>query len=248
MSITHIAICITLLIWAGPMQAQQSFQSVFLPDKEYHITVETTVSGNDGHQDIIPSSSTQRILLTTGSAVAGEIPVRLTVFSASNTSGSAGSETLNWEFTFRASEDGTIRDISVQSGSEEVNSDLASSMLGRQLHGVILMPAYKFATPPNAPTVNIEKSESRIGSENLVDVTWTMELPELQESPVVTSPMSRIAGGSGVYDTELRFFTEFEQYQTNRIYVVEDSHAAEREILMRRETRVRTMISDASGR
>jgi len=230
------------------MQAQQSFQSEFLPDKEYHITVETTVSGNDGHQDVIPSSSTQRILLTTGSAVAGEIPVHLTVFSASNASGSEGNETLMWEFTFRASENGTIREISVQSGSEEVDSDLAGSMLGRQLHGVILMPAYKFATPPNAPTVNIQKNEPRIGSENLVDVTWTMEMPELQESPVATAPMSRIAGGSGVYDTEMRFFTEFEQYQTNRIYVVEDSHAAEREILMRRETRVRTVISDASGR
>ncbi len=232
-----------LLALAASSQAQTEIASRFLPNKEYSITLSKALSGNDGYRDVVPSSNTQRYVIRTGALDGSSFPVEMTVFTPLQSGISAQTERVDWDITFTASQEGEISDVEIKSSTESMQQSLAKSILDRHLGDLLFAPVYKLELGRNAGKAMVERAVRRDGTGELYDVTYVVDLPELKETG---APMAQQAGGHGVFDAQLGFFTELVKKEMSKIFVYEDAKGEENHIVMHKDTSVITVIRDVN--
>jgi hypothetical protein len=227
----------TIALWA-----QQNITPTLQPSMEYDVTITTTVGGNDGMDDIAPSSSTQRLLLRTGAREGDAVPGRLTVYTTQH-SAAASNERVEWEFTFRLTANGVLEEVATVSSQESMDGELAAGFLGRELEVLLFPDTFAARRGAQQPTFRIDKAAKRDGVGELFDVTYTMDFPESTEGR--GAPMFRSGSGFGVYDGGLAIFTTRTQKEESRIYVAGDNLGPEKQVTMRRETVIETKVRPA---
>jgi hypothetical protein len=239
-SVTAIALILTFSFIASAQQVQLA--SRFQPNKEYSMSIAVGVSGTDGYKDIVPSASSQRVHIRTGAPSGGAFPVEMTMYSPVQQHGSTVEERVQWKFAF-SENGGDIENISILSSDESMEQSLARSILHRYLADILFSPVYTLETGRNTGTPMVERTVRRDGVGEVYDVTYVMNLPALKEAG---APMAQHAGGYGVYDAQLGFFTELVKQEMSKIYQYEDATGEEHHIVMNRETKILTSIRDVT--
>lgn len=239
--VTGIVLILTVSFVAGAQQ-QTQVATRFAPNKSYSLSIAVHVSGTDGYKEIVPSASTQRVEILTGAPDDGAFPVEMTIYSPVQQHGGSPEERVQWKFTF-SDEDGSIENVRIASSSESMEQSLARSVLHRYLGDMLFSPVYKLETGRNTGTPVVERAIRRDGTGELYDVTYVMNLPVLKEAG---APMAQHAGGYGVFDAQLGFFTELVKQEMSKIYQYEDATGEEHHIVMNRETSVITVIRDVN--
>ena len=211
----------------------QDVRSRFLPDKVYTVTIKKTLAGNDGFQDIPPSTSTQRMRIETGPAANGGIPVDLTIFRTQQR-GEEQSDAVDWRFTFTAMNDGAIGDARVVSSAEQMDNEFAYAMVSRMLEPVLFHTTLTLKEANKNRTV-IGKTVARPGATDFIDVEYTIDFSASEaERGVAGGPLTAEARGTALFNAALSFFTERKHTEVSKIFIAEDALGAENNLRMDR--------------
>ncbi|MFZ1728702.1 MAG: hypothetical protein WBQ23_15450 [Bacteroidota bacterium] len=221
----------------------QTVQSRFLPNKTYDVTIKKTLSGNNGYQDVAPSTSTQRMHIVTEAADGNGIPVELTVYRTQQR-GEAQSNDIDWQFSFTAMSDGSISDAKISSSIEPIDAKLVLGMLSRQLDAVLFNSNYTYPRG-NKDRIVIGRTAPRDGAEQFADVDYTVDFSASEaEKGAGREPLTTTASGTALYNSSLQFFTERKHSEINKIFVVEDAVGSEKNVLMQKDLRIEVVIAD----
>ena len=235
---------IALVAAAGLASASaQTTQSRFLPNKTYDVVIKKTLGGNDGFQDIAPTTSTQRMHIVTGVAEGGGIPVELTVYRTQQR-GEAASNDIDWQFRFTAANDGAIGDVSVTSSAEPTESSLAFAMLSRMLEQVLFNTDYNLRKA-NKDQIVVGRSAPRDGAASFVDVDYTIDRSATEaEESATSASLKTESRGTALFNTDLQFFTERSLSETSRIFVAQDALGDEKNVVMQKDLRIEVQVKD----
>jgi hypothetical protein len=235
---------IALVAAAGMTTASaQTAVSRLLPDKQYDVTIKKTLSGTDGFQEIAPSTSTQRMRIMTDPVSGGGIPAELTVYRTQQ-QGQAASDAIDWQFRFTVMADGTIDDLRVVSAAESTEESLAFAMLSRMLDPVLFNTGIALRRA-NKDQIVITRSTPRDGAANFVDVEYNIDFSASElEKGANREPIATDVKGTALFNTDLQFFTERTHNETSKIFVAEDALGSEKNVVMRRDLRIETHITD----
>jgi hypothetical protein len=241
MSLRIASMMLLFSICTAFSHAQVDISSRFLPDKEYLLTVTQTVTGHDGEKDVAPGGTSQLYTIRTGAASGGAMPVSMTVHTPRQLTQGDDAVRVEWEFTFTIHDDDSFGTIALRSAGESGDATLVTSVLHRNLSTLLFAPPYKLESGRNTGTPIVERAVPRDGAGELYDVTYVLEMPQLKETG---SPMTQHAGGHGLFDAQLGFFTEFVRLERSTIYVYEDALGDGKQIVIERETRITAEIRD----
>lgn len=232
----------SLLSVAGTLAHAQELQSRFLPDREYAVTIKKTLSGHDGFQEVIPVTSTRRIIIVTGAHSGSGIPVTVTVYNSIQASRN-NEESIQWVFVFTAMDDGKLADVQITSGSEPIDAKLAFAMLSRNLQPVLFQTAYALERR-DKDVVTFVKKAPRDGAEDFVDIEYVVDKSASEKEEGETrEPMATEDSGTAVYHAGDQFFLERVLNEVNRIYVAEDAMGEEKNVIMRKDLRITATIT-----
>jgi hypothetical protein len=233
---------VALLVAAGAATAQQT-ASRFVPDKNYTVTIKKTLSGNDGFQDLPPTTSTQRVHIVTGAAAGGGVPVEATVYRTQQR-GEEASNDIDWQFRFTAMDDGSIGDLQVTSSAEAIDDNLAFAMLSRMMEPVLFHTVYSLRKA-NKDRVVLGTARPRDGARNYIDVEYTVDFSASEaDKTVERGPLATEARGTALFNTDLQFFTERTHNEVSRIFIAEDALGSEKNVRMDRTVRVEVVVGD----
>ncbi len=235
---------IVLIAVAGIVSATaQTTQSRFLPNKTYDATIKKTLGGNDGFQDIAPTTSTQRMRIVTDAADGDGIPVELTVYRTQQR-GEAATNDIDWQFRFNAMNDGAIGDVTVTSSTEPTESSLAFAMLSRMLDQVLFSTDYALRKA-NKDRIVIGRSAARDGADSFVDVDYTIDnsTSELEQG-ANRETLATESKGTALFNTDLQFFTERNHSETSKIFVAQDALGDEKNVVMQKDLRIEVKVAD----
>ncbi|MBE0643802.1 MAG: hypothetical protein IH600_06955 [Bacteroidetes bacterium] len=239
---TILFIAIIAAASVGSAMAQTT-QSRFLPNKTYDVTIKKTLGGNDGFQDIAPTTSTQRMHIVTDAADGDGIPVELTVYRTQQR-GEAASNDIDWQFRFTAMNDGAMGDVSVTSSAEPTESSLAFAMLSRMLDPVLFNTAYTLRKA-NKDRIVLGRSAPRDGAASFVDVDYMIDYSASElEQGASREPLATESKGTALFNTDLQFFIERNHHETSKIFVAQDALGDEKNVLMKKDIRIEVKVSD----
>lgn len=228
-----LAIC---LLTAASLTAQD-VRARFQPDKVYTITIKKTLAGNDGFQDIPPSTSTQRMRIETGAMTDGGIPVDLTIFRTQQR-GEEQSDAVDWRFGFTAMNDGAIGDARVVSSAEQMDDAFAYAMVSRMLEPVLFHTSYALKEA-NKNRVVLGTIAPRAGAPDFIDVDYTIDFSASEaKRGVAEGPLSAEARGTALFNATLSFFTERTHTEVSKIFIAEDALGAEKNLRMDRTLKI----------
>jgi hypothetical protein len=240
--ITIFALTLVVFLAAGTAVAQETL-SRFQPDKTYAVTVKKTLSGDDGFQDMPPTTSTQRIRIVTDAAADGGIPVEVTAYRTQQR-GAEATNDIDWQFRFTAMDDGTVGDVRVTSSAESIDDNLAYAMLSRVLEPVLFETVYRLRKA-NKDRVVIGRVAPRDGARNFVDVDYTVDYSASEaEKGVERGPLATEAKGTALFNTDLQFFTERSYNEVSKIFIAEDALGSEKNVRMDKTLRVDVVVED----
>lgn len=240
--LTHIMFFAVLtLLPMSFLQAQTQVESRFLPERTYDVTISNTTEGTDGVQNVPTHTSTQRIHIETGTAMAAGIPVEMTVYRLQQDNDAVTNE-IDWAFRFVAADDGAIGDLTVTSAAEEVSEGLAFAMLSRVLDPVLFQTAYALRRA-NQDRIILGSGTPRDGAEDVIDFDYTIDVSETERQREAM-PLATEMEGTVVYNAAEQFFVERMQKETNRIYIVADEMGDEKNITMKKEIQVSVQITE----
>ncbi len=235
---------IAIVAAAGIMSASaQTTQSRFLPNKTYDVTIKKTLGGNDGFQDVAPTTSTQRMHIVTDAAEGGGVPVELTVYRTQQR-GEAASNDVDWQFRFTAMNDGAIGDVTVTSSAEPTGDNIAFAMLSRMLEPVLFSSTYTLRKA-NKDRIVVGRSVPRDGADSFIDVDYTIDnsASELEQG-ASREPVATESKGTALFNTDLQFFTERRHSETNKIFVAQDALGDEKNVVMQKDLHIEVKIAD----
>ena len=238
-----VSLFILTALMLGSAADAQTLQSRFLPNREYNVSITKTLSGNDGTQDVPPSTSTQRIRIETGARSGNVIPVTMEVYSTVQQS-RGNEEALQWEFAFDAHDDGSLSDVRIVSAAEAFPDELAHAMLSRQLAPVLFETLYTL-TQRNQDRVIIGRQSPRDGAESFVDIEYIVDksLSEAEQG-ADREPMATEDSGTALFNTDDQFFTERVLNEVNRIYVAADEAGEAKNVVMRKDVVIKVDIGE----
>lgn len=232
---------IVVLVTAGAMTAQDA-ASRFQPEKTYTVTIKKTLSGNDGFQDLPPTTSTQRMRIVTEAETGGGIPVEVTVYRTQQR-GMEASNDIDWQFRFTALNSGAIGDVQVTSSVEPIDDNLAFAMLSRMLDPVLFNTAYVLRKA-NEDRIVLGRTAPRDGAANFVDVDYTIDFSASEAARGADrEPMATEARGTALFNTDLTFFTERTHNEVSKIFVAEDALGSEKNVRMDKTLRVEVSVA-----
>lgn len=241
-SVSILTLAFIVLLAAGTAVAQETL-SRFQPNKTYSVTVKKTLSGNDGFQDMPPTTSTQRVRIVTDAAAGGGIPVEVTAYRTQQR-GQEASNDIDWQFRFTAMDDGTLGDVRVTSSAEQIDDNLAYAMLSRVLEPVLFETVYRLRKA-NKDRVVIGRSAPRDGARNFVDVDYTVDFSASEaEKGVERGPLATEAKGTALFNSDLNFFTERTHTEVSKIFVAEDALGSEKNVRMDKTLRVEVVVEN----
>lgn len=238
---TFVSLIILTAVMLGSAADAQTLQSRFQPDRVYNVSITKTLSGNDGTQDVPPSTSTQRIRIETGARSGTVIPVTMEVYSTVQQS-RGNKEVLQWEFAFDAHDDGSLSDVRIVSAAEPFPDELAHAMLSRQLAPVLFETVYALKQR-NQDRVIIGRQSPRDGAESFIDIEYSIDrtLSEAEQG-ADREPMATEDSGTALFNTDEQFFTERVLNEINRIYVAPDENGEEKNVVMRKDVVIAVRI------
>lgn len=240
--ISILALTLIIVLAAGTAVAQETL-SRFQQNKTYAVTVKKTLSGDDGFQDLPPSTSTQRIRIVTDAAAGGGIPVEVTAYRMQQR-GAEATNDIDWQFRFTAMDDGTLGDVRVTSSAESIDDNLAYAMLSRVLEPVLFETVYRLRKA-NKDRVVIGRIAPRDGARNFVDVDYTVDFSASEaEKGVERGPLATEAKGTALFNTDLQFFTERSYNEVSKIFIAEDALGSEKNVRMDKTLRVDVVVED----
>ena len=220
----------------------QTLQSRLLPDRTYAVMIKNALSGFDGFKEVIPVTSTQRIVIETGSKAGTAVPCTITIYSTVQDS-RKNAETEQWKFTFLANDDGKITDVKTVSALEQLDEKIALSILSRQLGTVLFQTGYALQRR-GGEDVTIQSQTPRDGAEDFVDISYKIERHEVEEKMRAhDAPMATEDSGTAVFHMGEQFFLERTFREINRIYIAEDALGEEKNVMMQKDVRVEAVIS-----
>lgn len=241
-SVLILTLAFIVLLAAGTAVAQETL-SRFQPNKTYSVTIKKTLSGNDGFQDMPPTTSTQRVRIVTDAAAGGGIPVEVTAYRTQQR-GEEASNDIDWQFRFTAMDDGTLGDVRVTSSAEQIDDNLAYAMLSRVLEPVLFETVYRLRKA-NKDRVVIGRSAPRDGARNFVDVDYTVDFSASEaEKGVERGPLATEAKGTATFNSDLNFFTERSYNEVSKIFIAEDALGSEKNVRMDKTLRVDVVVED----
>lgn len=241
--------CFRLFAWTAVFSvlfvassAAQSPKSRLLPDRTYSVVIKTTLSGFDGFKEVIPVTSSQRIVIETGGKEGTAVPVTITIYSTVQDS-RKNAETEQWKFTFLANDDGEITDVRTVSALEQLDEKIAFSILSRQLDIILFQTGYALQRRGGEDFI-IQSQAPRDGAEEFVDIGYKIERHEVEEKMRAhDTPMATEDSGTAVFHTGEQFFMERTFREINRIYIAEDALGEEKNVMMQKDVHVQTTIT-----
>ncbi len=240
----RITLFIAIIVIAVTTAASaQTAVSRLLPDRQYDVTIRKTISGTDGFQEVAATTSTQRMRIVTDKMSGGGIPVELTVYRTQQQA-QAASDAIDWQFRFTVMADGAIGDVRAVTAAESTDESLAFAMLSRMLDPVLFNTGITLRRA-NKDLIVITRSTPRDGAAEFVDVDYTIDFSASElEKGANREPIATDAKGTALFNTDLQFFTERTHNETSKIFVAEDALGSEKNIVMRRDLRIETSITE----
>ncbi len=188
------------------------------PSTRYTAVQHRSISGKNAFQEMVPTSSLQDVILETGTAAGGTIPVTLTVFRFRGDAGSNTAPVVDYKVRFDAAADGSIGNLSAETIEGPMPEPMLRRMVLRDLRGLLFLGGVNMHDA-GTQAVHVTSVSPRSGSK-LVDVAFTVDAPK-NEMPAQSSATIETTG-SALYDSALGCYVEHSEKEVSTLYVIED--------------------------
>ncbi len=221
-----------VLLLAVPMlRAQQTdFAPTLQPDRSYTFTIKKSHSGNDGFKDIIPQGSEQTIVIETGPANPAGLAATMRIERPESVEKrkAAGAPTREWLFSFRVRDDGALVDITSESSDGEVPESLNRTVLSSQLRQLLFLPRLQLGPAASAQPIIVSQ---RAAADGAVTITYEMTQAQAESAPDGSPATIVTQGGTAVYSTAEKFFTQRSHIETSKMFMPADPASGEQRVV-----------------
>lgn len=188
------------------------------PATRYTAVMHRSISGKNAFQEMVPTSSLQDVVLETGDADAGRIPVTLTVYRYRGDAASNADPVVDYKVRFDAGADGSIGSIAAETIEGPMPEPMLRRMVLRDLRGLLFLGGMN-THDAGAQPVHVTGVAPRSGTK-LVDVAFTVDAPK-NEMPAQSSATIETTG-SALFDSALGCYVEHREKEVSTLYVIED--------------------------